>query len=368
MMSKIRRMTRHDCLMMMYRHDFIAFAIKAFELVYPGQKLAENWHLEIIAHELHNCLRGKQKRLSIHAPPRSLKSFLASVAFPAFALGRDPRRKVMSIVANQELAGDLCTQLCRLLSSDFYRTLFPHTQFERKRNAIVLAHGGSFISSPFFSSPIGRGADILIVDDPVSPADARNGSFNRKAAEWFVSDVIPRLNKKAGSIAILVMQRVARDDLATAFFKGQPRTALIFTAVARKQERWRMPNGTLFIREPRTVLNPQLETLEDLYATYRSMHYRDFVCQYLQDPDAYRWVNCHMYYEFDTTDWTPEKGEPERHFLFSNNWYIQYECFGVGPKPPYLCRDPLTPEQRNELIEYSQALLWKEMQKDLEDM
>ena len=242
-----------------------------------------------------------------------------SVAFPAFALGRDPRLKIMSIVASQGLASELCDQLARLMSSDLYRTLFPHAQFDRKRNALLLSHGGSFSSFPFFSSLIGRGADILIVDDPVSPADAKNKEFNRKAADWFISDAMPRLNDNSASIAILVMQRVAGNDLTTAFFAGQPRKALVFSAVARVEERWRMPNGTIFVREPRTVLNPQLENLEQLFATYCTMPYGDFVCQYLQDPNANRWINCNLYYPFDTTDWTPEKGTPKSHCMFSNS-------------------------------------------------
>ncbi|WP_156395823.1 hypothetical protein [Bosea sp. Leaf344] len=97
------------------------------------------------------------------------------------------------------------------------------------------------------------------------------------------------------------------------------------------------------------------------------MHYGDFACQYLQDPNANRWINCDVYYDFDTTDWTPEKGIPKSHCMFSNGWYVLYECFGVGEKPPYIFKDPLTPEQRDQSIAYSQALLWEEMAQDRED-
>lgn len=367
-MSQSKLVQRKHLLTSMYKNDFIAFVSLAYKIIHPGKELQKNWHIEVIADALHGCLRDEHNRLAIHAPPRSLKSFIASIAFPAFALGRDPTLKIMSIVATQELAGDFCQKLAKLFSSDLYRTLFPHIRYERRREAIRLDHGGSFISSPFFKSPVGRGADILIVDDPVSPGDAKNDQFNAKAAEWFSAEIAPRLNDKTSSIAVLVMQRLAKTDLCSAFFRGDPRKTLVFTAVSRREERWELPDGTTYIRPPRTPLNAKRETLEQLWKIYQSMKFGDFALQYLQDPYADRYIGGPVYYPFDTTDWTPGKGGPERCFLFKNSWYVQYECFGVGDPPPYLAQNPLTDEQEDERIAWAQAKLLREMQQDIEDV
>jgi len=141
----------------------------------------------------------------------------------------------------------------------------------------------------------------------------------------------------------------------------------VFTAVSRREERWELPDGTTYIRPPRTPLNPKRETLEQLWTIYRSMKFGDFALQYLQDPYADRYINGPVYYPFDTTDWTPDKGGPKWWMLFSNARYVQYECFGVGDPPPYLAKNPLTDEQEDELVAWAQAKLLCEMQKDLED-
>lgn len=347
----------------MYRRDFISFVAFAYKVVYPGRALQKNWHIDVMADALHGCLRGEHNRLAIHAPPRSLKSFVASIAFPAFALGHNPGLNIMSVVATQELAGDLCHKLLTLLRSDRYLNLFPHIRCERKRNAIRLNHGGSFISSPLFASPIGRGADILIVDDPVSPSDAKNDRFNEKAAQWLTAEVVPRLNDKTSSIAVLVMQRLGHNDLCGHFFRGQPRKSLVFSAVSRREEKWELPDGEIYVRPPRSVLNDKVDTLEAIWEIFCSISFGDFCCQYLQDPNENRYIGGPIYEPFDATDWTPEKGLPEEHRMFSNAWYIRWECFGVGKKPPY-SRNPLTAEQIQEHLIWSQEKLIRECAED----
>jgi hypothetical protein len=105
-----------------------------------------------------------------------------------------------------------------------------------------------------------------------------------------------------------MMQRLAKHDLYGAFFRGDPRKTLVFTAVSRREERWELPDGTAYIRPPRTVLNPKRETLEKLWEIYQSMEFGDFALQYPQGPYADRYIAGPVYYPFDSTDWTPDKG------------------------------------------------------------
>ncbi len=232
---------KRDLIEYMYRDDFIAFVELAFQIVHPRKTLKSSWHHDVIAEHLEFCRIGQLPRLIINAPPRSLKSFIASVAFPAFALGQNPMMQIMSIVANQELAGELLDRLERLMSAARYRSLFPHIHIKRTRNSLGTGHGGSFKSTPLYTSPIGRGADLIILDDPMSSTDARNERATKAALDWLTSEVFSRLNDKASAPIILVMQRLSHHDL-TARCSDWHR--LKITAIARKPEVHRLPDRT----------------------------------------------------------------------------------------------------------------------------
>jgi hypothetical protein len=88
----------------MLRTDFRAFIHKAFATLCPGQEFVRSWHIEAIAYHLEQVRRGEIRRLIINMPPRSLKSISASVAFPAFVLGRDPTSRFICVSYSGDLA------------------------------------------------------------------------------------------------------------------------------------------------------------------------------------------------------------------------------------------------------------------------
>ena len=118
----------------LYRTDLFAFAWRAFAELYPGTTFKPNWHLRVIAAKLQCVAEGKIKRLIICLPPRSLKSFLASVAFPAWVLGHMATRELMCISYGQELAEKLSRDTLRLMQSQFYREVFE-TRISSDRHA-----------------------------------------------------------------------------------------------------------------------------------------------------------------------------------------------------------------------------------------
>ena len=110
------------------RTDLYAFIQAIFPLVSPNNPLVRNWHLQAIAYALTRVLKGEIRRLIITVPPRSLKSICTSVAFPAFALGHNPRLRFIcaSYAENLALAH---SRNCRdLMRSLLYQRLFPQTQ------------------------------------------------------------------------------------------------------------------------------------------------------------------------------------------------------------------------------------------------
>src|ERR1700679_4342321 len=100
------------------RNDLRVFVEKVFMTLTPGQTFIRSWHLEAIAYQLERVRRGEIRRLIINMPPRSLKSIMASVAFPAFVLGHDPSRRIICV----SYSGDLS----RKHSNDFAALFESH--------------------------------------------------------------------------------------------------------------------------------------------------------------------------------------------------------------------------------------------------
>ena len=107
------------------RMDFAAFVERSFYELNPQTDYLHNWHIEVIAEALEQCRTGKLRRLIINVPPRSLKSHMASIAFPAYLLGRDPSSRIICASYAQDLADKLAGDCRSLILSDFYRELFP---------------------------------------------------------------------------------------------------------------------------------------------------------------------------------------------------------------------------------------------------
>lgn len=109
---------------MALRSDFVSFIHKVVMTVNPSHQLQENWHIFAIAWHLEQVLRGDIKRLIICLPPRNLKSIISSVSFPAWALGLDPTRKIVSITYGAELAAKYSIDFRRVITSPWFRQAF----------------------------------------------------------------------------------------------------------------------------------------------------------------------------------------------------------------------------------------------------
>src|SRR5689334_21000968 len=118
-------MTEHRQIQALLRLDLASFIHKSFRELAPGEPYLPNWHIEAIAEKLMACERGDIRRLIITIPPRYLKSVAASVAFPAWVLGRRPHRKLICASYSKELANKLSIDCRTIMAADWYRILFP---------------------------------------------------------------------------------------------------------------------------------------------------------------------------------------------------------------------------------------------------
>jgi hypothetical protein len=218
------------------RSDLVAFIEKVFETVAPGDRFVPNWHIEAIAHALRRCLEGETTRLAITQPPRSLKSICA-IAFAAWALGHDPTLTFISISYAQDLAFDHARLFRRVIESDWYQDLFPQMRLSKATDGeVVTKAGGGRFATTVGGTLTGRGADIIIIDDPMKAEDAASLAARRRVIQWYQGTLSTRLNDKKKGVIILIMQRLHEDDLVGYVLSGGAWSQLCLPAKAVEGE------------------------------------------------------------------------------------------------------------------------------------
>lgn len=110
------------------RYDLRAFVHKVFTTLSLGQAYVRTWHIDAIVHALERVRRGEIRRLIINMPPRSLKSIVSSVAFPAFILGHDPTKRIICVSYSGDLAKKHSNDFRAVLESPWYQSVFPNTR------------------------------------------------------------------------------------------------------------------------------------------------------------------------------------------------------------------------------------------------
>jgi hypothetical protein len=198
------------------RNDFLSFMEKSFHDLNPETTYLHNWHIDIIAAALEECRLGKLTRLIINVPPRSLKSHMASISFPAWVLAQNPAAQIICASYAQDLADKLAGDCRSLMMSQWYQELFPATRLATRRPAVhdfMTTEKGTRLATSVGGVLTGRGADFIIIDDPLKPDEALSEVQRRNVNDWYDHTLISRLNDKRTGCIILIMQRLHEDDL-----------------------------------------------------------------------------------------------------------------------------------------------------------
>ena len=188
------------------RSNFSSFLRKVFGTLNPGTPYLANWHIDAITWHLEEVLAGRINRLIINLPPRSLKSITASVAFPAFIHGHDPTRKIISVTYSQDLSVKHHNDYRTTLEAPWYRNCFPNSRIDKRKDSeseVTLIGRGSRVATSIGGTLTGRGADLIIIDDPLKPADAMSESKREGANDWYRSTAVSRINDKRTGAIIL---------------------------------------------------------------------------------------------------------------------------------------------------------------------
>ena len=246
-------------------------------------------HHRILADLLMDIELGNKDRACVNIPPRHGKSQLVSIFFPAWYLGRNPDKKVMMVSHTTDLAVDFGRKVRNLISSPEYQVIFPTVKLasdSKSAGRWSTSIGGEYYACGVGSALAGRGAHLLLVDDPHSEQDVINGNFIvfEKAYEWFTFGARTRL-MPGGSVAI-IQTRWHMDDLTGRVVKDMTQNersdqyeVIEFPAILDIDDK----DTGKPVQKP---LWPEFFDLEALLRTKASMPVFQWNAQYQQQPTA----------------------------------------------------------------------------------
>ena len=197
------------------KDDFMSFT----KAVWP--EFIEGAHHRVIAQKFNDLANKKINRLIVNMPPRHTKSEFASYLLPAWMVGRNPKLKIIQATHTGELAVRFGRKAKTLIDSEDYSKIFDTTLREDSQAAgrWETAQGGEYFAAGVGGAITGRGADLLIIDDPHSEQDAMSLNAFENAYEWYTSG--PRQRLQPGGQIVLVMTRWSKKDLTGILLDNQ---------------------------------------------------------------------------------------------------------------------------------------------------
>jgi predicted phage terminase large subunit-like protein len=189
---------------------------------YTMPNYRENWHHRVLIDHLQLLADGKIEKLLVTAPPRHGKSELISRRFPAWLVGGYwGAAMVLSASHTQDLADKMGRDVQRILRDPRHRQVFPDFGFGEKETAreFDTVAGGGYKAAGVGGAIAGRGANFVLIDDPVSNREGAESATQRdKTAEWFYDDVLTRLEPPGG--LCVTATRWHKDDLSGRILEG----------------------------------------------------------------------------------------------------------------------------------------------------
>jgi len=252
------------------KNDFMSFV----KYVWPD--FIEGSHHKIMADKFNKVARGELKRIIINMAPRHTKSEFSSYLLPAWMIGKNPKLKIIQATHTTELAVRFGRKAKHLIDSEEYQKIYPTKLREDSKAAgrWETNEGGEYFAAGVGGSITGRGADLLIIDDPHSEQDALNPNALDRTWEWYTSG--PRQRLQPGGIIVVVMTRWNMKDLTGRLINAQKET---------KADQWEVIEFPAILPNNKPVW-PEYWKLEELESVKASLAIGKWNAQYQQNPTA----------------------------------------------------------------------------------
>ena len=255
------------------KDDFMSFT----KAVWP--EFIEGAHHRVIAQKFNDLANKKINRLIINMPPRHTKSEFASYLLPAWMVGRNPKLKIIQATHTGELAVRFGRKAKTLIDSEEYSKIFDTTLREDSQAAgrWETAQGGEYFAAGVGGAITGRGADLLIIDDPHSEQDAMSLNAFENAYEWYTSG--PRQRLQPGGQIVLVMTRWSKKDLTGILLDNQKKV---------KGDQWEVVEFPAIMDhgDKKKPVWPQYWKLEELESVKATLPVGKWNAQWMQEPTS----------------------------------------------------------------------------------
>ena len=236
----------------------------------------EGKHHKKIADKFDKLAQGKIKRLIINMPPRHTKSEFGSYLLPAWMVGRNPKLKIIQSTNTTELSVRFGRKAKQLMDSPEYKEVFKTRLREDSQAAgkWETEQGGEYYAAGVGSAITGRGADLLIIDDPHTEQDAMNNQALERTYEWYTSG--PRQRLQPGGSIVVIMTRWNEKDLTGRLLNAQKGV---------KSDQWEVVEFPAILPSGKPVW-PEYWKLEDLESVKASIPLSKWNAQYMQNPTS----------------------------------------------------------------------------------
>jgi hypothetical protein len=236
-------------------------------------------HHRIMAEKFDRIADGSLKRLIVNMPPRHTKSEFSSYLLPAWLMGRKPTLKIMQTTHTAELAFRFGRKVRNLMNSQEYKAVFESVELRADSQAAgrwETSKGGEYFAAGVGGAVTGRGADLLIIDDPHSEQDALSPTALEHAYEWYTSG--PRQRLQPGGAIVIVMTRWAENDLTGKLLRQQARDVLA--------DKWEIVEFPALMPDTDKPLWPEFWNKKDLLAVRGSLSVGKWQAQWQQNPTS----------------------------------------------------------------------------------
>lgn len=268
-----KRQTREEA-----QRDFLAFVRTQWPEFISGA------HHRRIAKLFEAVAAGEKKRIIINLAPRHTKSEFASYLFPAWFLGKYPKKKVMQVSNTAELAEGFGRKVRNLLETDEYKTIFPEVELRADSKAAGRWNtnfGGDYYATGVGAALAGRGADVVIIDDPHTENEAiaaiGNPGVYDKVYEWYTTG--PRQRLQPGGAIIIVQTRWSLRDLTGQILETAAQSE------SKKIDQWEVFEFPAILDSGKPLW-PEFWPLDALEAIRAEIPVHKWQAQYQQNPTS----------------------------------------------------------------------------------
>ena len=299
--------------------DFLTFV----EHVYDG--FIQGSHHKQVAKRFETLAKTPGSRLIVNMPPRHTKSEFASYLLPAWLIGKNPELKIIQTTHTAELAVRFGRKVRNLMEMQEYREVFPDVDLRADSKAAgrwETSQGGEYYAAGVGGAITGRGADLLIIDDPHSEQDALSESAMENAYEWYTSG--PRQRLQPGGSIVIVMTRWSLKDLTGKLLRAQGSDVM--------SDQWEVVEFPAILPSG-NVLWPQFWKKDELLRVKASLSLGKWNAQWQQNPVA-------------------EEGA-----IIKKEWWKKWEK-EKAPPVSYIMQSYDTAFSKKETADYSAITTW----------